>query len=133
MTCGLCHQLSSSYLALNSPKLALAEEIQSTTASHFHFWSDWRSCLLRVRGLEESHGRANEGVWPAASPANNKARSVWSYVATGESTGKIKSQLRRNINNQLIPTLLDNTSYYPSYQTMNSLIKPCCFDWTLFD
>ena len=58
---------------------------------------------LRVRGLEESHGRANEGVWPASSPANNKARSVWSYVATGESTGKIKSQLQRNINNQLIP------------------------------
>ena len=64
MTCGLCHQLSSSYFALNSPKLALAEEIQSTAASHFHF-------LVRSVQLLIESERAGGRLW---RPLLGKAR-----------------------------------------------------------
>ena len=75
MTCGLCHQLSSSYFALNSPNLALAEEIQSTTASHFHF-------LVRSVLLIESE-RAGGRLW---RPLLGKAsvRSIAGRVGAGD-------------------------------------------------
>ena len=56
MTCGLCHQLSSSYFALDSPNLALAEEIQSTTASHFHFLVRSVQLLIESERLEVACG-----------------------------------------------------------------------------